>query len=191
MRKYRPLPLLDWQPPLRRQVRARRRPIFALGGIGLGFLALATTMALAVGPAPRLIWNASASAPIGLWRVHPGAALAIGDMVVVTTPASVRALAATRRYLPANVPLLKQIAALDGDTVCANGRTITINGAPAATRLSADRIGRPLPGWHGCERLASGRIFLLNAAPDSFDGRYFGAVDATAIIGKATPLWLR
>jgi len=191
MRRRSPVPLLEWEPPLRRQVRARRRPIIALAAIGLGCLAVSAALDIAVKPAPRLVWNASASAPVGLWRIRPGAPIRPGDMVVVTTPASVRALAAKRRYLPANVPLLKQVAALDGDTVCAAGPTITINGNPAATRLPADRHGRPLPWWRGCEHLAPGRVFLLNPAADSFDGRYFGAVDAAAIIGPARPLWAR
>ncbi len=38
--------------------------------------------------------------------------------------------------------------------------------------------------------LGPGEVFLLNtAAPDSFDGRYFGPVSTNSIIGKATPLW--
>jgi type IV secretory pathway protease TraF len=28
-------------------------------------------------------------------------------------------------------------------------------------------------------------------APGSFDGRYFGPVPRSSIIGKATPLWVR
>jgi type IV secretory pathway protease TraF len=39
--------------------------------------------------------------------------------------------------------------------------------------------------------LRNGRVFLLNDTPDSFDGRYFGPTDQDALIGKATPFWLR
>lgn len=189
--KPKPAPLLEWHPPLARQLRARRRPLIIAGGIGLVLLGLATTLDFAGPPAPRLIWNASASAPIGLWRIHPNTPVRTGDMVLATTPAAVRQLAAQRHYLPANVPLLKRIAARDGDEVCALGYEIFINGRWIAERLDADRRGLPLPWWNGCEHLRDGRVFLLMDAAESFDGRYFGPISETAIIGKAVPLWLR
>lgn len=187
----RPLPLLDWQPPPARAVRRKRRPVIVAGGIGLALLGAAATLDFAIRPAPRLVWNASASAPVGLWRIHPGLAIRTGDMVLATTPATVRRLAAQRHYLPANVPLLKRVAARDGDAVCALGQAIFVNGRRIAARRPADRQGRALPWWSGCEHLRGGRLFLLMDAPDSFDGRYFGPVDESAVIGKATALWLR
>lgn len=186
-----PTPLLDWDPPLARQLRRRRRPILIAGGIGLALIGIAATLDFAIRPAPRLVWNASASAPIGLWRIHPDSPLRTGDMVLAHTPDSVRELAASRHYIPANVPLVKRIAAQGGDDVCAVGETIFVNGSPVAERLTHDRAGRPLPRWHGCEMLRDGRVLLLMDRPESFDGRYFGPVSETAIIGKATPLWLR
>lgn len=186
-----PVPLLEWEPPLARQTHARRRLILIAGGIGLALIGLAATFDFAIRPAPRLVWNVSASAPIGLWRVDPHARLRTGDMVLAPMPARVRRLAATRRYLPANVPLLKRIVARDGDDVCALGQGIFVNGIWVAARRAADRQGHPLPWWSGCERLRGGRVFLLMDAPDSFDGRYFGPVDEDDLIGKAVPLWLR
>ena len=189
--KPKPAPLLEWHPPLAGQLRARRRPILMAGGIGGALIGLAAAFDFAIRPAPRLVWNASASAPIGFWRVDPHARFHAGDMVLAVTPASVRELAAERRYIPAIVPLLKRIAAQSGDDVCALGHDIYVNGTWVATRLDADRRGRPLPWWSGCELLRGGRVLLLMDAPDSFDGRYFGPVDEDAVIGKATPLWLR
>ncbi|EIZ77987.1 peptidase S26 conserved region [Novosphingobium sp. Rr 2-17] len=186
-----PMPLLDWAPPLARQLRHGRRPVFIAGGIGLALIGLAASLDFAIQPAPRIVWNASASAPIGLWRIHPNTRLRTGDMVLANTPETVRQLAARRRYVPANVPLVKRIAARDGDDVCAIGREIFVNGRPVAKRLSHDRAGRLLPGWQGCELLHDGRLLLLMDGPDSFDGRYFGPIDEDAVIGKATPLWLR
>lgn len=191
MRKRAATPLLDWQPPLARAVRCRRRPIFVCAAIGVALIGLATIVDLAIQPAPRLVWNSSASAPIGLWRIQPQARLGIGDMALVATPTSVRRLAAVRHYLPANVPLLKRVVAKDGDSVCALGHEIFVNGRWTARRRTMDHRGRPLPWWGGCEYLRGGRIFLLMDAADSFDGRYFGPVDDASVIGKATPLWLR
>ena len=190
-RRQAPAPLLEWVPPLTRQSRFRRRPILLLITIGTGLMGAATALDYLICPAPRLVWNASASAPIGLWRVHPGVPLARGDMVLAHMPARVRQLAASRHYIPANVPLLKRIVARDGDDVCALGDAIYVNGAPVAKRLVRDRIGRILPGWVGCETLGGGRLFLLMDRADSFDSRYFGPLEPEAIIGKANPLWLR
>jgi conjugative transfer signal peptidase TraF len=141
---------------------------------------------------PLLIFNASASAPIGFYRVQASARIDRGDLVLVRTPESVRALAAERNYLPASVPLVKRIAALPGAAVCAVGRIITIDGRSVAERLAFDREGRPLQAWSGCRKLEANEIFLLmEDAPDSFDSRYFGPVLMSAAIGRLSPLWLR
>ena len=106
------------------------------------------------------------------------------------TPDSVRTLAAERGYLPVNVPLVKRIVGVGGDIICAIGDAISINGRPVATRLQRDRFGRPLPSWSGCRRLGDGEVFLLmEGVADSFDGRYFGPVPASSIIGRLVPLW--
>lgn len=158
------------------------------GLTGAALVALAAPVVLA--PAPRLVWNASASAPVGLWRITPGAPVRVGDHVLAQPPPAARRLAAERRYLPANVPMIKTVAAVSGDKVCAAGAWIAVNDRPAALRRRADRLGRKLSWWSGCGRLSDGAVLLLNPAPDSFDGRYFGPVSQHAVIGRATPLWL-
>lgn len=185
-----PLPLLEWQPPLAGRPR-RSRTFLLASAVGLALLGTSALLDFSVNPAPRLVWNASASAPIGFWRIDPRARIDRGDMVLVHTPDSVRRLAARRHYLPANVPLLKLVVAREGSEVCALGPAIFIDGRFTATRKKVDGQGRPLPWWHGCERLRKERLFLLMDHSDSFDGRYFGPVDETSVIGKATPLWLR
>ena len=170
----------------RRRVRRRPRAVLALTLFGLGLIGLATLAR----PAPWLVWNASASAPIGLYRVLPGKPIR-GDLVLVRTPSSVRQLAAERGYLPQSVPLVKRVAALDGDIVCAADDVISVNGRFAAERLARDRFGRPLPTWSGCHLLDGGEAFLLmEDVSDSFDGRYFGQIPTAAIIGRLVPLWI-
>ena len=170
----------------RRRGRRRPRAVLALSLFGLGLIGLAPLAR----PVPWLVWNASASAPVGLYRVLPGDAVR-GDLVLVRTPNSVRQLAAERGYLPSNVPLVKRVTALDGDVVCAAGDAITINGRVVAERLSRDRLGRPLPSWSGCHLLDNGEAFLLmEGVADSFDGRYFGPVPTAAIVGRLAPLWV-
>ncbi|MEQ8165802.1 MAG: S26 family signal peptidase, partial [Alphaproteobacteria bacterium] len=52
-----------------------------------------------------------------------------------------------------------------------------------------DRAGRALPVWQGCQSIGDGEVFLLNwQHPDSLDGRYFGPLPQSAVIGRAIPL---
>lgn len=61
---------------------------------------------------------------------------------------------------------------------------------PVAERRRHDAAGRPMPWWRGCMVLKNGSL-LLNDAPASSDGRYFGPTRAADVIGKAAPLWVR
>jgi conjugative transfer signal peptidase TraF len=147
--------------------------------------------ALFMSKMPCLIWNATASAPIGLYAVSDVVTLQRGDLVLAEPPAWARRLASERGYLPLHVPLVKRVVALRGDCVCGVVNRITINGRTVAMRRTTDSKGRPLPAWQGCRLLGTGAVFLL--MPDvasSFDGRYFGPVSRGAILGKLRPLWL-
>jgi conjugative transfer signal peptidase TraF len=164
--------------------------LLLLGCEGIGVALIGAE--LVVHPQPRFVWNSSASAPQGLYRVTPGATIAVGDMVIAKVPTRFRALAAARHYIPANVPLVKQVAAGAGDQICALGRDLYRNGIWLADRRTVDGARRPMPSWQGCVRLRPGQYFLLTAAsPLSFDGRYFGISDGRDIIGKADLLWAR
>ena len=139
-------------------------------------------------PTPRLIWNATASAPLGAyWLTVQDAAR--GDLVLAEPPPNARRLAARRGYLPARVQLVKRLAAMAGDRVCADGAILWINGMPVAEPLAADSRGRPLPAWTGCRTLTGDEIFLLTDAPDSFDSRYFGPVPRSNVVGTLIPIW--
>ncbi|MGB8843385.1 MAG: S26 family signal peptidase [Aliidongia sp.] len=142
------------------------------------------------GPVPRLIYNGSASAPLGFYRLVPDTPITRGDLVLARLPAPAARLAAERGYLPRSVPVVKRVAALADDNVCAESGNVIINGRIAARVLPVDGAGRPLPAWQGCRTLDSDEFFLLMAdIPASFDGRYFGPVSAMAIIGRLVPLW--
>lgn len=160
--------------------------------IALGSLAGALVSTLLIEPRPWLVWNASASAPVGLYSVGDAEPLASGDMVIARLPDAFQLFAARRHYLPANVPVVKRVAAAPGDEVCAAGARITINGRLAARRFDRDGAGRSMPGWSGCSVLGPGEYFLLMTdRAASFDGRYFGVSEATDIVGKARLLWRR
>ena len=157
--------------------------------------ATAFSAALIAAPAllawpPRLIWNASASAPLGLYRVHPVGRIEVGDLVAVRPPDGLAAFLADRGYLPLAVPLIKRVLALAGTEVCRKGAAIIAYDHTYGTALDNDRLGRDLPRWQGCRVLAEGEVFLMNwDAPDSLDGRYFGPLPVTTITAKLSPLW--
>ena len=152
--------------------------------IALGWTALET-------PPPRVVYNASDSVPIGWYLISPAGSLVAGDLVLARLPGAVRVLAARRGYLPAGVPLLKTVAAVRGQRVCAQDPEIRIDDRLVTQRLGQDRQGRPLPAWQGCRRLQGTEVFLLSTSnPESFDSRYFGPISASAVIGVAQPLWL-
>src|SRR3546814_8118931 len=120
----------------------------------------------------KLIWNASASVPIGFYTVRPASDLRIGDLAVVTPPDDVAVFLSTGGYLPLGVPLIKPVAALPGQHVCRNGVAITIDGKPVGAAREQDRMHRPLPVWEGCRVVAPDEIFFMNAdRSDSLDGR--------------------
>jgi type IV secretory pathway protease TraF len=80
--------------------------------LGLMLAAAALTVAPnAIDRRPVLIWNAAASAPIGLYRMQPEDRLAVPDLVVVAPPEPFAAKLEDRAYLPRGVPLLKRILA--------------------------------------------------------------------------------
>ncbi|RAI36636.1 S26 family signal peptidase [Rhodoplanes serenus] len=140
--------------------------------------------------APKLIWNASASTPIGLYTIERSPRLEVTDLVAVDAPEPLASFLADRGYLPRGVPLMKRVAGLPGQQVCRIGARITVNGIAMGEALDRDRLGRLLPVWRGCHRIADGEIFLMNwSVRDSLDGRYFGPISTSAIIGRATPLW--
>src|SRR5690606_17529782 len=95
-------------PAPRRRRRGYRRPHVPLALAGLGLAALG--FAVLAEPAPRLIWNPSASVPIGLYWVDH-AVPTRGDLVLADLPPDARRLAADRSYLPVGVPLVKRVAA--------------------------------------------------------------------------------
>lgn len=159
--------------------------------LALAFLAVcAIASTFAGGREPLLVWNASASAPIGVYAVRPAGALAITDLIITRPPEPLAEWLAARGYLPKGALLIKRVAALPGQKVCRANLTISVDGSVVAEANARDHTGRDLPRWSGCFTLRPGDVFLLNwDHPASLDGRYFGALPADSIVGRAQPIW--
>ncbi|MFA7603900.1 MAG: S26 family signal peptidase [Novosphingobium sp.] len=169
----------------------RRRYVMATAFVASAFAVSFVAIAIA-DPLPRVIWNASASAPIGLYRIHPDRDPPTGALVAVAPPERLARWLSARGYLPEGLPLLKHVAAKAGQRVCRSGDVVSVDGQPVASARERDGRGRPMPVWQGCRTLGAGELLLLNPDhPDSLDGRYFGPLPASTVIGRATPLHLR
>ena len=154
------------------------------------FAAMGVAVAAFIPTSTKLIWNATASAPIGFYTIAPADQLEVPELVVVMPPEPLADFMVERGYVGRGVPLLKRVLGLPGQRVCRSRDLITVDGVPMGDALDRDRRGRPLPVWQGCRLVANGELFLMNwQVRDSLDGRYFGPLPATAVIGRATPLY--
>src|SRR3546814_20762156 len=94
-----------------------------------------------------------------------------------------------RGYVGRDVPLLKRVVGLPGQRVCRTGHAVTVDGVEMGEALERDRIGRELPVWQVCRVIGVGEIFLMNwQVRASLDGRSFGPIPASSVIGRALPL---
>jgi conjugative transfer signal peptidase TraF len=146
----------------------------------------------AAGVHPLIVWNATASAPLGFYRVLSArqVPLRTGELVLVLLGAQDANLYASRAYLPLGIPLLKRVAATAGQLVCEQSGRVSIDGRHVADALPVDGRGRPLIPWQGCRRLQDGEVFLLmTEVSTSLDGRYFGPTPIRSVFGRAVPLW--
>ena len=152
--------------------------------------AAALVATLAMEPLPLYIWNASASVPIGLYRLRPAEYVHVTELVAVQPPEPLATFLDLNGYLPLGVPMLKRVLALPGQSVCRNGLTISVDEIAVGEARDRDGRGRPLPKWQGCRVVGEGELFLMNwQSDDSLDGRYFGFLPASAVIGRALPVW--
>lgn len=127
----------------------------------LGALALASS---AHTHAMLVVFNATASAPLGWYGVRHGAGIAVGDYVLANLPDTAATLADARGYLPRGIPILKRVAATASSVVCVRGNELSIDGANAAAVLEVDSSDRPLPHMRGC-RVASRRALPAQPRP--------------------------
>jgi conjugative transfer signal peptidase TraF len=164
-----------------------RATAVAASTFAIAFVAIAVS-----NPLPRIVWNASASVPVGFYRIEPQRDPLVGELVAVAPPEPLARWLTQRGHLGEDVPLLKHVAARSGQRVCRIGITVTVDGQAVADALVDDRFGRPLPVWQGCHMLADDELLLLNPARfDSLDGRYFGPLPTPTVLGRAIPILTR
>ncbi len=159
--------------------------VTALAGVGVLTLSLASSWL------PLYLWNASASVPLGLYRLQVTRERYVTELVAVMPPEPLATFLVDGNYLPRRVPMLKRVLALPGQTVCREALTVRVDEIAMGAARERDGRGRPLPIWRGCRVVAAGELFLMNwQSADSLDGRYFGPIPASAVIGRAHAVWI-
>jgi conjugative transfer signal peptidase TraF len=139
-----------------------------------------------------LLWNASASVPVGLYLLETTGTRYVSELVAVLPPDPLASYLEAGNYLPRGVPMLKHVLALPGQTVCREGLVITIDKVAVGMARERDRRGRSLPVWHGCRLISKDSLFLMNSqSADSLDGRYFGPLPQSAVLGRAHRIWTK
>ena len=139
---------------------------------------------------PIYVWNASESVPIGLYRLQPADNLFVTELVAVQPPEPLATFLDLNGYLPAGVPMLKRVLALPGQTVCRSALSVSVDAIEMGEARERDGRGRTLPKWQGCRVVGEGELFVMNwQSTNSLDGRYFGFLPASAVVGRALPVW--
>jgi len=139
-----------------------------------------------------LLWNASASVPVGLYLLETTGSRYVPELVAVLPPEPLARYLEAGNYLPRGVPMLKHVLALPGQTVCREGLVITIDKVAVGMARERDRRGRSLPVWQGCRVISQDALFLMNPqSADSLDGRYFGPLPRSAVTGRVHPVWTK
>lgn len=164
------------------------RPWTTLTAMLAGAAALLAPMVLEM--TPLYIWNASESVPIGLYRLRSADNLFVTELLAVQPPEPLATFLDLNGYLPAGLPMLKRVLALPGQTVCRSGRTVSVDAIEMGEARGRDGRGRPLPKWQGCRVVGEGELFVMNwESASSLDGRYFGFLPESAVLGRALPVW--
>ena len=136
--------------------------------------------------------NTTASMPEGIYLVRTrDYTLHVHEPVVFWPPARIRALVYGQGWLKPGAPLIKHVGVLPGGRYCALDGALYARSWPRLPIARQYAPGRPLPHIHGCHIVQPNAFLpLSDVIPNSFDGRYFGPVADSSIIGTARPIFV-
>ncbi|MCP3959293.1 MAG: conjugative transfer signal peptidase TraF [bacterium] len=140
--------------------------------------------------------NLTRSLPLGLYRFDEGP-IERGVLVAACLQLEHAREGRRRGYLsrgscPGGVsPVLKRVGATGGDVVAVTVESVFVGGEllqVAAPRT--DSHGRSLTTLPvGEYRLALQELWLYTTEPRSWDSRFYGPVDGSAVLGRVQPVW--
>jgi type IV secretory pathway protease TraF len=122
--------------------------------------------------------------------LQPVHRLSVTELVAIRSSDPLATFLDLNGYLQVGVPMLKRVVALPGQTVCMQGLKISVDAIEIGNAKARDGHGWPLPAWQGRCVVGVHELFLMNwQSEDSLDGRYFGFLPRSSVIGKALPVW--
>lgn len=133
--------------------------------------------------------NLTPSEPVGIYRLVAGGAER-GALVWLQQPAGPQA-SVLHRYAPANIPLIKRVAAIPGDTVELERSGVRIDGTlwPDSKPLRRDAERHALRAFpFGIYNVTAGQLWVMSQHPRGIDSRYFGPVPVSSVISRLTPV---
>ena len=156
------------------------------------FAALFVTVAI-VQPRPRLIWNASASAPIGLYRVERDAHPSVDTLVRRPAARAGRPLASQRAAISPRACRCSSMSRHGrGNGFAAPAPWSASMRGPSPSRSSATAgAGRCRSGGDAARSSPASCCCSTHSVRDSMDGRYLGPLPASGLLGRAIPLLTR
>jgi conjugative transfer signal peptidase TraF len=164
--------------------------------LAAGSAAIPAASILAAGAAGVRL-NLTNSVPMGLYLISNDSK---ARLVEFCPPEPFGTLSRERGYLERSYfgcpdgakPLLKPVAAKPGDLVNVSGNGIAVNGRliPHTAALHTDSAGRLIQAWpDGTYPVRGGSIWVASSFnTHSFDSRYFGPIQQTAILHHLRPL---
>jgi len=189
LRKYGFVPESQVPVPIPRQSRiARYAALAALGLMALGFLCHASGLRV----------NTTPSIPVGFYRMTD-APVSKGEYVILCPPQSALFDEAKRRgyigagFCPGDYGyMMKRVVAVGGDRVASSEDGIIVNSELllASVPLKADKAGRMMPrhAFYDYTLGQSELLLMSDMSGTSFDGRYFGPVEAGQVRGVVRPI---
>lgn len=139
----------------------------------------------------RRYWlNLSHSEPVGLYVVTPlHGNLKQGETVLMRCPEGFEKYLYGRKWLPEGWPLFKTVGGIPGNTFCVSDTGFSLHGKVLGLVYSTDRKGLSMPVIRGCRTVQENHFLpVATGLKSSFDGRYFGAVPVSLVIGTAKPV---
>jgi type IV secretory pathway protease TraF len=109
----------------------------------------------------RVIYNASDSMPRDRYLAGLPAVPVVGRPVLLRLPADAVACVAKRRYLPADVPMLKRVAVVATRSVSPCEGVLRTDGAPGGLVRLHDGEHRTLDAWTQRRRLRQDEVFAF------------------------------
>lgn len=143
--------------------------------------------------------NITHSYPVGLYRLT-GGGIEKGGLVIFCPPDNVQFRAARERgyigagFCPGGYEyMIKKLVAVGGDRIAITAQGVWVNGeyVVRSASLAQDSDNRTLNSYKTpLPALPKGKVLLMSDySAKSFDGRYFGPLDAQQIIAPIRPLW--